>query len=437
MTDVGRDASDELATARAALDELHAERRRLLDLLVRLPGLLAARDADALVTGVAEACLELTGARFALYLADDRGTEPSLFGAAWDDFAERPDVGQAPLLAGPRLHGQSHVVDDVAAWARDERLSRPYGTLSDGRLVRSWLISPVVGADGEMVGMLYLGHPRPHAFGAEDQSLATGMAEHLGVALANAAVAAERDRVASALEATLLPPMLPRIDGVDLAARYRAAGSGDIGGDFYDVFPVGRRAPGSWAVVVGDVSGSGADAAAVTGVARYSIRALAPEAVHPADVLVRLNEALLRQHVDDRFLTAVLARLSPRGHGGGVDVELASGGHPPALVLRDDESVEVLDGAAGTLLGMLPETDGRDVEVTLAPGDALVLYTDGVVEARSRGGIQFGQDRLVALLATCAGRSAAGIARRIELAVLAHGPELADDMAIVVARATG
>jgi serine phosphatase RsbU (regulator of sigma subunit) len=428
-------AGDELRTARAALDDLHAERRRLLDLLVRLPGLLADRDPDLLVRGVADACRELTDARFALYVAADRAVEPCLVGAGWDDFAERPDIAQAPLLAGPRLHGQPHLVDDVAAWARDERLSRAYGTLADGRLVRSWLAAPVTAGDGELAGVLYLGHPRPHAFNAEDQSLVAGLSAHLAVAMTNAAVVAERDRVASALEATLLPPVLPRIEGVDLAARYRAAGSSDIGGDFYDAFPLGGGAQPAWAVVLGDVSGSGVDAAAITGVARYSIRAIAPHMGSPAEVLSRLNETLLRQAVDDRFLTAVLARLEPGAEW--VGVELASGGHPPALVLRDDESVTVLDASTGTLLGMLADTDLRTVPVTLRPGDALVLYTDGVIEARDAAGEQFGQDRLVALLATCAGRSAAGIARRVELAALAHSVDLADDMAVVVIRATG
>jgi sigma-B regulation protein RsbU (phosphoserine phosphatase) len=219
---------------------------------------------------------------------------------------------------------------------------------------------------------------------------------------------------------------------VDLAARYRAAGPSDVGGDFYDAFPL---AGGRWAVVLGDVAGSGPDAAAMTGVARYSIRAIAPSESRPAAVLAKLNDALLRQAADDRFLTAVLACLEP-GHAG-VGVELASGGHPPPLVLGDDESVTVVETGGGTLLGTLASTDLRDVPVFLAPGDALVLYTDGVVEARNDEGRQFGQDGLAALLATCAGRSAAGIARRIEMAVLAHSPDLADDMAIVVVRASG
>ncbi len=421
--------AEELRTARAAIEKLVDERRRLLDLVVRLPGLLAERDPRSLVAGVAEACRQLADARFALYVPTEPDAEPILTGLDWDDFAERPDVGNAPLLAGPRLHGQPHSVADVAAWARDDRLSRAYGTLADGRLVRSWVIAPVPAADRELAGILYLGHPRPHAFGGEAESLAAGLCTHLGAAIAHAEVAAERDRVASALEATLLPPVLPRIPGVDLATRYRAAGRSDVGGDFYDAFPLGGD---HWAVVLGDVSGSGPDAAAVTGVARYSIRAIAPAVASPADVLGRLNETLLRQAVGDRFLTAVLVRLTATEDR--VEVELAGGGHPPAMVLHDDESVTVLDRAPGMLLGMLPGTNFHDVSVTLDRGDALVLYTDGVVEARNAAGDQFGQDRLIALLSTCAGRSAAGIARRIELATLAHSPDLSDDMAVVVVR---
>ena len=431
MNDAQAALAEELRTAKAAVDDLLDQRRRLLDLVVRLPALLSEQDTVRLVAGVTQACRELTGAWFGLYVPTEAEAEPILTGIEWDDFTERPDVGNAPLLAGPRIHGQPHSVADVAAWARDDRLSRAYGTLADGRLVRSWVIAPVPTGAGGLAGVLYLGHPRPHAFGAEAESVAAGLCTHLGAAIAHAEVAAERDRVASALEATLLPPVLPRIAGVDLAARYSAAGRNDVGGDFYDAFSLGKD---QWAVVLGDVSGSGPDAAALTGIARYSIRAIAPDLPSPAAVLGRLNEALLRQAADDRFLTAVLVCLRPVP--GCVQLQLACGGHPPALILRDDESVTVLDQAPGLILGTLDGSDFVDVDVTLRPGDALVLYTDGVTEARNAAGEQFGQDRLVALLATCAGRSAAGIARRIELATMAHSPTMSDDLAVVVLRAT-
>jgi serine phosphatase RsbU (regulator of sigma subunit) len=154
----------------------------------------------------------------------------------------------------------------------------------------------------------------------------------------------------------------------------------------------------------------------------------------PSGVLARLNEALLRLG-SERFLTAVYATFEAKADGV-VPIVLCSGGHPPGLVLRDDESVECLDQANGTLLGVFPTVDLSDQRVVLRPGDALVLVTDGVLEARDDDGNEFGEKRLEALLATCTGRSAEGIARRIERSVLDHRGERADDdLAIVVVRA--
>ena len=151
-------------------------------------------------------------------------------------------------------------------------------------------------------------------------------------------------------------------------------------------------------------------------------------------MLTQLNEAMLRQNLEERFFTAVYARVTPRD--GGVEVTLSSAGHPPSAVLRDDETVELLNRRPGMLLGVFPDPDLEDGRVVLEPGDTLVLYTDGVVEARDDSGEQFGFDRLQALLATCTGRSADGIARRLELAVLDHqGEKIPDDVAILVLRA--
>jgi len=152
-------------------------------------------------------------------------------------------------------------------------------------------------------------------------------------------------------------------------------------------------------------------------------------------VLTRLNEALLRLG-SERFLTAVYATFEPKDDV--VAVVVCRGGHPPGLVLRDDESVEVLDGTTGTLLGVFPDPELADQSVVLRPGDSLVFVTDGVLEARDDRGEEFGADRLARLLSTCTGRSAAGIARRIERSVLDHrGDRADDDMAVVVLRASG
>jgi serine phosphatase RsbU (regulator of sigma subunit) len=437
MTDAGAPEPPRDITRRA-IEQLQAERDVLERLLLRLPALLAELDPERLSVGVVEAARELTGARFGLFL--DAGSERatmSFVGLSREDFASPPAVGRAPVLAGAALSGETLRIDDVGVWAKGEEAARSYGILADGRLVRSWLAAPVHGRSGAVLGVVYLGHHRAHAFAARHERLVAGLCSQLGSALEHCALFAERSRVASALSESLLPPLLPEIAGLDAAARYRPSGAGVpgrgnlVGGDFYDLFEV---ADGRFGLLLGDVSGVGPEAAALTGVARYTVRAVAEAEEAPSAVLTRLNEALLRLG-SDRFLTAVYATLEPKADGV-VPVVICSGGHPPAFVLRDDESVEVLDRAGGMLLGVFRSVELADDKVVLHPGDTLVLVTDGVLEARDAGGVEYGYARLQALLATCAGRSAEGIARRIERSVLDHREDRADDdLAIVVLRA--
>jgi serine phosphatase RsbU (regulator of sigma subunit) len=433
------DPATQLEISRRAVEQLEAERDRLERLLLRLPALLAELDPERLTLGVAEAARELTGARFAAILpARSERSTVQFVGLTREDFAEAPAVGRAPVLAGALVSGQTLRIDDVAVWAQSEEAARSYGILADGRLVRSWLAAPVRSRDKGILGVVYLGHHRAHAFDARHERLVEGLCSQLGAALDHCMLFAERSRVASALSESLLPPLLPPIPGVDAAARYRPSGAdltgrGNlVGGDFYDLF---EMAEGHFGLVLGDVSGVGPEAAALTGVARYTVRAVAAPDEAPCGVLTRLNEALLRLG-SERFLTAVYATLEPKDHV--VPVVICSGGHPPGLVLRDDESVEVLDGVTGTLLGVFPDPELSDQPVLLQAGDSLVFVTDGVLEARDDHGSEYGFDRLVPLLSTCTGRSAAGIARRIERSVLDHRGERADDdLAIVVLRASG
>jgi serine phosphatase RsbU (regulator of sigma subunit) len=434
-----------LEISRRAIEQLEAERDRLEALLSRLPSLLAELDPERLTVGVCDAARELAGARFGLFLSagSERATV-SFVGLTREDFASPPAVGRAPVLAGALVSGQSLRVDDVAVWAQGEEAAKSYGIFADGRLVRSWLAAPVQGREEAVLGVVYLGHHRAHAFDARHERLVAGLCSQLGAALEHCALFAERSRVANALSESLLPPLLPTMPGLHAAARYRPSGgrhSGAepggrgnlVGGDFYDLFEIGD---GRFGLLLGDVSGVGPEAAALTGVARYTVRAVASPDEAPCGVLTRLNEALLRLG-SERFLTAVYATLEPKADGV-VPIVLCSGGHPPGLVLRDDESVERLDRANGMLLGVFPTVALTDQPVVLEPGDALVLVTDGVLEARDDDGSQFGFERLEALLATCAGRSAEGIARRIERSVLDHrGDRADDDIAIVVLRASG
>lgn len=242
-----------------------------------------------------------------------------------------------------------------------------------------------------------------------------------------AAVLDRERRIALTLQRSLLPPHLPKIEGLELAAAFQAAGDGSIvGGDFYDVFD----APAGWSFVIGDVCGKGPEAAAATALARYTLRAGAMTGVGPSEILRLLNDAFLQERAAD-FCTAAYAAL--RRNGPGFDVCASIGGHPLPLVVRRDGTVEAI-GSPGTLLGALPNPDLSDESAHLAGGDALVLYTDGVIEARHGDG-RFGTERLRELLRECAGMPARRIASAVESAVA--GEHASDDVAVIVVRAKG
>jgi serine phosphatase RsbU (regulator of sigma subunit) len=201
-----------------------------------------------------------------------------------------------------------------------------------------------------------------------------------------------------------------------------------VGGDFYDCFATGG---GDWALVIGDVCGKGAEAAAVTALARYTLRAAVLHSRRPRRILRELNEALLRQGLDYRFCTVLYASITPVASG--AEIVLATGGHPLPLVLRGSGAVETA-GSPGTLLGIVPDPEISEERLLLGWGDALVSYTDGVVEA-SPSDAALAPERLAAHVAGCAGRDAARIAGSIERKALeVQGGRLRDDVAVAVLR---
>ena len=238
--------------------------------------------------------------------------------------------------------------------------------------------------------------------------------------------------LARTLQNSLLPPALPRVPGLDLGAVYRPAGRGDeVGGDFYDVF---STAPDDWAVVIGDVVGKGVAAATVTSLARYTIRAVVMHVRSPREVLTALNDALLTQHAD-RVCTVAYARIQLAADNV-AHVTVCLGGHPsPLAVRRDAEPVPV--GRFGTILGALPVPELHETTTTMEAGDALLLYTDGVVEGR-RDGEFFGERRLTALVRTLRDRGAATMADEVAAAAVDHQRgSPSDDIAVVVVRNLG
>jgi integral membrane sensor domain MASE1 len=237
--------------------------------------------------------------------------------------------------------------------------------------------------------------------------------------------------IARTLQSSLLPSALPTIPGLETAARFRPAQRGlEVGGDFYDLF---ETDDGSWAIVVGDVCGKGPEAAAVTALARYTVRAVATGERSPSRVLSLLNEALLRQGPAAEFCTAAYGRLDCNGNG--ARLTMSVGGHPLPLLLRADGTVERV-GRPGLLLGLQAGLKLTDHTLELHAGDTVILYTDGLTDAYAPDRT-LDPDDLASLLASCAGRSASEIADRIQGAALDDDmKQPRDDVALVVVRLT-
>ena len=235
--------------------------------------------------------------------------------------------------------------------------------------------------------------------------------------------------IAGALQEGLLPPGLPEIPGIDLAARFRPVGEGyRVGGDFYDVF---ESRPGRWVVVVGDVSGKGPNAAAVTGLARHTLRTAAVHDDSPSHVLSVLNGALRDRLSPREVCTVVYARLEPAD--GGFALTVSSGGHPLPLLLRGDGTVHEV-GAHGLVLGANPEIELAESTVILQPGDCLLLYTDGLTEAYAPAYTSVRPD-VQSLLGSHRRSSANEIAEDVYSRMLDFSPsEPRDDVALVVLR---
>jgi serine phosphatase RsbU (regulator of sigma subunit) len=267
-------------------------------------------------------------------------------------------------------------------------------------------------------------------FGADDLALAQDLALRAGTSVDNARLFQTRAAIAQTLQASLLPPELPDIPRLETAALYRAAGEGhEVGGDFYDLFSTG---PSQWFAVMGDVCGKGAAAAAVTALARYTIRAAVVRHRSPAGILRWLNDAMLRQRTDPtRFATIVCARIDLDRDG--VNVTVASGGHPCPRVLRATGLVETL-GCPGTALGIVEKIRLEDRATRFASGDALILYTDGLTEAGAPTRVWTpGQlDAAVGAARHCA---APAIVERLAQAALGDPPApLRDDIALLAVR---
>ena len=452
-------------------------------------GALVIGDADRLDdSGVALA--QLVGDRMGVVLRDDRAHVAqlrdrgslALLAEASEMFAGTLDVTLAVTLAAqlvvPRFAtwagvytAEEHGVQLAAVAHQDEEglvhlragLEGPGAQLLAEQLVRELGERPsllaasdvpreLAGDVGEvlavplvarrrLLGVLLVGRRTGTGYARDDSGLLLDLARRAALAVDNARLYEERTSVAKALQASLLPPALPSVPHVEFGARYAAAGEGnEVGGDFYDVFALPKvegaavdGADGQWAVAIGDVCGKGAEAAAITGLARNVLRLLGGEGRQPQAILRRLNSAILELGERGRFCTASLATVLPAP--GGLRVRLSCAGHPqPVHVTADGRAALV--GTSGSLLGVMEEIDVPADELFLRPGDTLVFYTDGVTERRS-GDRMFGEESLLASCAAAAGLSADDFAGHLEQGVRDFGDEASrDDLAVLVVRAT-
>ncbi len=337
-------------------------------------------------------------------------------------------IGQDPVerLVLQRViqSGKAMIVGDAR---RDPRI-----IAGGGRAGIAWAGRPIHDQDGAVMGALCVADHRPRLWSPTDmavlETLALLAAAKVSLRAALAA-GAERAALARALQDSLRPHRPQDIPGLQVAVRYTAGTAGvDVIGDFYDVFPSLHQ---SWGMVVGDVCGKGVSAAGSTALARHTLRAEAHRRTRPSLILTALNQALLDGPADaPPFLTAIYATVCPVA--GGASVQVSAAGHPLALLRRADGRVRDL-GRPGTLLGVLPAPELHDTRGLLRSGDSLILFTDGVTEARSPVRHDFfGEDRLRGLVAGLGNRPADAMAAAVGQAALAFAGGFAGDDAVVL-----
>lgn len=333
------------------------------------------------------------------------------------------------VMAGAEL-AAGRLADRCTVSLLDERLEIEAGRAEPAD--DAAVVTVAMAVRGRPIGSLTLANEglRPLDPGIGD--VAAELAGRIAVAVDHARIYRRQVRLSRILQSSLLPPSLPEIPGMELAACYAAGGAGvDVGGDFYDVVPLdGHR----FVLVVGDVCGRGIDAATTASLVRHTIRSAAITDPSPVAVLTHLNDVLLRENdpgrFEPRFCTAVVALVS--GDGPAPTVTLAVGGHPLPALCRADGRVATV-GSPGSLIGAVPDAEVAETRLSLEPGDALVFYTDGVTERRGDDGF-YGVEGLLATLSAASG-DARGLAGAVEQAVLSYAPEPpSDDLAVLVLR---
>ncbi|MFI8404799.1 SpoIIE family protein phosphatase [Streptomyces sp. NPDC085463] len=438
-----------LAVESARLGELERLRRGSLSFLVEASDLLAGTlDRDQTLALMAQMTVPTLATWCAVYTIADQSSDPYLSYVLHED-EDRID-GLKELLSsitppdpvptpGARVWtAPGDAAHRAALAASVQAMDHPSSPLSPGidttlatasTVAGETVVLPLV-ARNRVIGMLTLGRPSEDHFRQEILELAEDLSRRAALALDNARLYSERVAISQSLQRSLLPPGLPDIPGVEVDVIYRAAGEGnEVGGDFYDLFPI---SDGTYGFAIGDVCGTGPEAAAVTGLARHALRLLAREGLGGPAVLERLNAAILDEGARSRFLTLLYGEMRPQEDGSAI-LKVVCAGHPLPLRLSPDGTVRPA-AEPQPLLGVMDDLELYEETLTLDPGDVLLCVTDGVTERRE-GSRMLGDDGLADVLKTCTGLTAGAVASRVLRAVerFAQAPA-SDDMAILAMR---
>ncbi|MFC9886627.1 SpoIIE family protein phosphatase [Streptomyces pilosus] len=444
-----------LAVESARLGELERLRRGSLSFLVEASDLLAGTlDRDQTLALMAQMTVPTLATWCAVYTIADQASEPYLSYVLHEDeelidgiksLLSKIDPPDPVPTPGARVWSAPGEVAHQAALRSSMRSLGLSGgptrqvtpgigpTLATASAVGGETVVLPLVARNRVIGMLTLGKPTDEHFRQEILELAEDLSRRAALALDNARLYSERTAISQSLQRSLLPPELPSVDGVEVEVIYRAAGEGnEVGGDFYDLFPI---SDGAYGFAIGDVCGTGPNAAAVTGLARHALRLLAREGLSGPAVLERLNSAILDEGARSRFLTLLYGEMRPQ-EDGSAELKVVCAGHPLPLRLRQDGTVEPA-AEPQPLLGVLEDLELYEETVVLDPGDVLLCVTDGVTERRE-GPRMLGDDGLAEVLTTCTGLTAGAVAARIMRAVERFASDApSDDMAILAMRVPG
>ena len=433
-------ARREAEDARRAAERSQARMRFLVDVSTRLAESMDLDDtleqlARAAVPTLADFCtISTVAARGQIITTAVAHVDPVLADRAFEVHARYPSRLDSPYGVGRVVRtGERLVVSELTdEMLQQQAIDEQHLELLRALDVGSAMVLPLRAAD-VVVGALTLATGRQgRRFSDEDVTLAQALADQAALHLRNAQLYTERSHVARTLQASLLPQALPNVPGIEIAARYKPAGaSNQVGGDFYDVF---HAEDDAWIALLGDVAGKGAEAAAVTSLARHTLRTSAMHSGTPAENLATLNRALISEASTTRFCTVLYARVCPSERG--VVLTFANGGHLAPRIVRCGRPVERLQ-VSGTLIGAIADAQFEEVDVRLASGDLVLMYTDGVTEVRGRGvAPEYGESELDATLERLAGASAEDVVQAVlERAIDLHDGEPRDDMALVAMRA--